>query len=94
MVVLGREADLIMHGETCPQSEPCTPTTMVVDKSKNRKGDKTQGAAMNAAVVLGRTGLELQWKSTLKQHCVMLLKAALLLTLTQMANSWSTTTQT
>ena len=31
--------------ETCPQSEPCSPTTMVVDKSKNRKGEKTQGAA-------------------------------------------------
>ena len=31
--------------ETCPQSEPCTPTTMVVDKSKNRKGERTQGAA-------------------------------------------------
>ena len=31
--------------ETCPQSEPCSPTTMVVDKSKNRKGERTQGAA-------------------------------------------------
>ena len=31
--------------ETCPQSEPCSPTTMVVDKSKNRTGEKTQGVA-------------------------------------------------
>ena len=32
--------------ETCPQSELCSRTTMVVDKSKNRKGERTQGAAM------------------------------------------------
>ena len=31
--------------ETCPQSEPCSPTTMMVDKSKKGKGEKTQGAA-------------------------------------------------
>ena len=31
--------------ETCPQSEPCSPTTIVVDKSKNPKGEKTQDGA-------------------------------------------------
>ena len=50
--------------ETCPQSEPCSPTTMVVDKSKNRTGEKTQGAA--SAITTEGAGTEEQhyeWSS-------------------------------
>ena len=31
--------------ETCPQSELCSPTTMLVEKSKNHTGENTQGGA-------------------------------------------------
>ena len=44
--------------ETCPPSERCTPTTMVVDKSKNPKGEKTQGAA--SAIITQGDGTEEQ----------------------------------
>ena len=42
--------------ETCPQSEPCSPTTMMVDK--NCKGEKTQGAA--SAITTQGAGTEEQ----------------------------------